>query len=1096
MFQASQQDAPITVFDVSGEVFAEAPDGSLRALKSGDQLLPEESLKTMNGSCQIQVGNAQPVVVNSFSSFSPSLETATEAEPKTDDAEDGVASKDTSDDTTQDNTQSGGGSLELGGLGSTPILSPAVNFLASSGMQSPSSSYNSQPSFSSYSAPSYSGGAVKSASGGQSSEVVGTDALTSTNSDEQTAAQSTVADTSSGSHSDGASIYGSASDIQTAVPNTAEPTNTQTVSPQNTNTAQTPNTAPQTEQPVNSQPTVDEPVVSDNMSLTADTEIARLNGQLVSRTSILGNDSVPEGSRVSHVNDVHVPAGSSVTVNTTLGRLEIHSDGTYTYTANDIDTAAITDLDDEFTYRVTDENGNTATSTLTIAVQENYNHAPEVSDQNLTVAHAQSSAGVTAAGLGLIGQSHDRDGDTLTLSTVNGTTINGSGTTTISGQYGTLIVASDGTYSYTPLNSATDGGTETFTYVVSDGTTTSTANLVVEVTAASFASTDSATVYESEGYDSGVLLYDAANSRLLAVNTENGDSRVLFSGSPTFMDVTVSSNNTVYGITSSGVYSINVTNGTSTQVVSHNLGGEVEGITMSPSGTLYAVNDGNVLHSISLTDGTTTAIGNLGGEPVGGITWHDNSIYTVLYHSTSGENWLTRLDMGTNMVIPIAEVDTPYSSLISRNGDLLGVNRDGVIYELNPSNGEATLLTNTIGEDVSGGSQFAFGQTTGNVLTNDTSATAVTQISGADGQDVSVSSSGVTIVQGQYGELRINADGSYTYHLDNSVDALDSLGINETANDRFSYTATNGSTTAQSVLTVFVNGASDVSTTPPAQLVGERYAHVFSSTQESQPIAFSAMVDTATQRITGLRITGHENATISASGQDLNNGGSIEANDNSWEWTATSGNFGGLSILNTNSAGLTLSGVTDAVNKNSNLHVEITVTEYNSDGTASNSWTSTVPFDSKLVFADNMVSGDDGNNTLVGTASEDAILGGRGNDTLTGGDGIDVFGWQSTHVGKSDSPAIDTITDFSLGMSGDVLSLADLIPNSASANDLDQFIGFNFDNGNTTINVSTTAGGDAVQKIVLQDVDLSVMYGTTDASALINNLTDNGNLMT
>ena len=69
----------------------------------------------------------------------------------------------------------------------------------------------------------------------------------------------------------------------------------------------------------------------------------------------------------------------------------------------------------------------------------------------------------------------------------------------------------------------------------------------------------------------------------------------------------------------------------------------------------------------------------------------------------------------------------------------------------------------------------------------------------------------------------------------------------------------------------------------------------------------------------------------------------------------------------------------------------------------------------------NVLIGNAGNDTLNGGAGDDAITGGLGADKLTGGTGRDTFDYG--HLTESG----DTITDFKLGATGDILDLSDLL---------------------------------------------------------------------
>jgi hypothetical protein len=61
-----------------------------------------------------------------------------------------------------------------------------------------------------------------------------------------------------------------------------------------------------------------------------------------------------------------------------------------------------------------------------------------------------------------------------------------------------------------------------------------------------------------------------------------------------------------------------------------------------------------------------------------------------------------------------------------------------------------------------------------------------------------------------------------------------------------------------------------------------------------------------------------------------------------------------------------------------------------------------------------------GHDILIGTSSVDKLRGLAGDDTITGGDGIDVF----TFEANATENGIDTITDFTIGSTGDSLNFA------------------------------------------------------------------------
>jgi Ca2+-binding RTX toxin-like protein len=67
-----------------------------------------------------------------------------------------------------------------------------------------------------------------------------------------------------------------------------------------------------------------------------------------------------------------------------------------------------------------------------------------------------------------------------------------------------------------------------------------------------------------------------------------------------------------------------------------------------------------------------------------------------------------------------------------------------------------------------------------------------------------------------------------------------------------------------------------------------------------------------------------------------------------------------------------------------------------------------------------ILRGEDGDDTLLGGDGNDILLGGQGQDTLTGGDGCDLFILQDPSIGS-----IDTITDFNVN--DDALDVSDLL---------------------------------------------------------------------
>ena len=142
---------------------------------------------------------------------------------------------------------------------------------------------------------------------------------------------------------------------------------------------------------------------------------------------------------------------------------------------------------------------------------------------------------------------------------------------------------------------------------------------------------------------------------------------------------------------------------------------------------------------------------------------------------------------------------------------------------------------------------------TGNVLSNDSSATQVTLIRFGTGTDVPVTTGGVTL-QGTYGILTILPDGSYTYTA--STTQADQLKAGATASDSFSYTATDGGTKSGSTTLKFtVTGVNDApvlsSTTATLTTITEDQ-----TTNSGQTVSsFLQSTDVDSSALKGLAIT-------------------------------------------------------------------------------------------------------------------------------------------------------------------------------------------------------------------------------------------------
>ncbi|HRM67977.1 MAG TPA: PKD domain-containing protein, partial [Thauera phenylacetica] len=199
---------------------------------------------------------------------------------------------------------------------------------------------------------------------------------------------------------------------------------------------------------------------------------------------LLANDSDADGDPLQVLN--FTPPANGV--------MNLFTDGSFTYTPD----AAFVGSE-VLTYTVSDGT-DTRTGTVTIVVE---NEAPVVQDETYTV-HAGDVLTVSAAA-GLLANDTDADGDVLRVLNIEAPA------------NGSLNALTDGSFTYTP--NAAFVGTEVLTYTVSDGITTRTGTVTIEVE-------NEAPVVQDETYsvNAGETLAVNAAAGLLANDTDaDGD---------------------------------------------------------------------------------------------------------------------------------------------------------------------------------------------------------------------------------------------------------------------------------------------------------------------------------------------------------------------------------------------------------------------------------------------------------------------------------------------------------------------------------------------------------------------------------------------
>ncbi len=459
----------------------------------------------------------------------------------------------------------------------------------------------------------------------------------------------------------------------------------------------------------------------------------------------------------------------------------INSNGTYTFTLNESNATIKglllgTSIIDTFTYTASDaladnpttgNADNTATANLYITINGEVCTLTVDPFQQTVYEDGTPTPGLNSAGPDVVtgnlltGAVDTSPGAVVTVAEIgnSGGISVVSGATTINGQYGTLTVNPNGTYTYTlDNNNATveqlethQTLQETFTYVASDGTLSAASTLVVTIDG-----------YGTPGPhdDANSIANDAAPSsvggNVLTDNPiTNGEP-----GTHTFTNFEVTQfaqgGNTAaaggtltdaYGdtltINSNGTYTFNLNESNATI---HNLG---SGQSIVETFT-YTASD-------ALADNPTT--GNADN------TANANLVITITGTGASNENPSLAVDPHTN-----------------------------IVYE----DGTPTPGVNLAGPDV----------VTDNLLGGavDSSPSATVTVIDITGPGGTTAVSGATTINGQYGTLTVNPNGTYTYTLDNNNATVEQLETHQTLQETFTYVASDGSLDASSTLVVTIDG--------------------------------------------------------------------------------------------------------------------------------------------------------------------------------------------------------------------------------------------------------------------------------------------------
>jgi VCBS repeat-containing protein len=398
-------------------------------------------------------------------------------------------------------------------------------------------------------------------------------------------------------------------------------------------------------------------------------------------------------------------------------------------------------------------------STLTVTVTGDGSNAPPtvVPDTG-----AVTEDGTLTSTGNVLSNDTDHEGLTLTVASVNGVTV--SGTTTIVGTYGTLVIQPNGSYTYTLANTqanvrALANGqqvTDVFSYVVSDGNTYTTTTSVVEQNL----------IAQSEAFDNSIWTKVTATGlppMLVQANVAVGPN----GGASTADQVNLSGPGArISTVTSaSGQYTFSVW----VRVVQG--GADFSLSYYSASASTFVTQEFLATSTWQRFSVTFSGDGNAASYV---------AIMHALDQTDSGvfQLWGAQLNSGSAPLTYVATTGSTINttaSVTSPVGSTLTITVTG----------ETPVATADTAAVTVGGTTKA----TGNLLSNDTAPAGKTlTVATVDG----VAITGTTTITGLYGTLVVQPNGSYTYTLNTTSLMTSDLASGEIQQDAFAYTVSDG----------------------------------------------------------------------------------------------------------------------------------------------------------------------------------------------------------------------------------------------------------------------------------------------------------------
>ncbi|MEP3628756.1 MAG: cadherin domain-containing protein, partial [Hyphomicrobiales bacterium] len=312
------------------------------------------------------------------------------------------------------------------------------------------------------------------------------------------------------------------------------------------------------------------------------------------------------------------------------------------------------------------------------------------------------------------------------------------------------------------------------------------------------------------------------SSQFGTFDPETGTSEVLGdTNGQVYSDVAVNSDGEVFALVfpAGDLVELDPSNGDIIQSIPSDLPFGTNALVVAPDGEVYAsAFNSTELFSVDLETGESTVVGDVGAQSGGDLAIVDGELYLA---TLDQEIIRIDLDGAEGGSIPTEVVASDFTNGenifgIASNGDgeLIAIDTENRVYGVDIETGETVEvqdLSDALAGDVFGiaGQSETAGFTSGNVLANDTDADGdaltVTAIE-FDGQSVEVGSE----IEGEFGTFTLEADGSFTFQINEEADAFAALDGGEIAGQSLTYTVTDAAgESATATLTANVTGDND-----------------------------------------------------------------------------------------------------------------------------------------------------------------------------------------------------------------------------------------------------------------------------------------------